>query len=172
MNPPWPHPASETLLAADRPPSVTAHYLENSGALNIQTQRGCAFRCCYCTYPVIEGRQHRRRSAEMVAAEFEQLQQLGARYAFVVDSVFNSSAAHVTGICEAILRRNVKIPWGCFLRPQGLSRDLMHLMARAGLTHIEFGSDKLLRRCPVRVSKGFLFRGHPVFQRACSAGGH
>jgi radical SAM superfamily enzyme YgiQ (UPF0313 family) len=157
VNPPWPHPASETLLAADRPPSVTAHYLENSGALNIQTQRGCAFRCCYCTYPVIEGRQHRRRSAEMVAAEFEQLQQLGARYAFVVDSVFNSSAAHVTGICEAILRRNVKIPWGCFLRPQGLSRDLMHLMARAGLTHIEFGSDSFCDDVLSEYQKDFSF---------------
>lgn len=125
----------------DRPASITAHYLRASGMLNIQTQRGCGLRCCYCTYPVIEGRQHRGRPAETVAAEFAQLQRAGARYVFVVDSVFNSSAAHVTEICEAILRQKVKMSWGCFLRPRGLTPELMKLMARAGLSHIEFGSD-------------------------------
>jgi radical SAM superfamily enzyme YgiQ (UPF0313 family) len=76
-----------------------------------------------------------------VVTEFERLQALGARYAFIVDSVFNSSEPHVTGICEELLRRDLKIQWGCFLRPQGLTRRMMQLMARAGLAHIEFGSD-------------------------------
>jgi radical SAM superfamily enzyme YgiQ (UPF0313 family) len=129
------------LRETDRPAQVTQHYLRTSGVLNVQTQRGCGFRCDYCTYPLLEGRRHRRRSPELVASEFEQLQRLGARYVFVVDSVFNSSARHVTEVCEAILRRNVKLSWGCFLRPQGLTPDLLHLMARAGLKHIEFGTD-------------------------------
>jgi radical SAM superfamily enzyme YgiQ (UPF0313 family) len=129
------------LTEADRPAAIAAHYLETSGMLNLQTQRGCRFRCCYCTYPLIEGKQHRRRSPEMVAAEFERLQRQGARYVFVVDSIFNSSPRHVSETCEAVLRRGVKMAWGCFLRPQGLTAELMELMARAGLTHIEFGSD-------------------------------
>ena len=58
-----------------------------------------------------------------------------------MDSIFNSSPRHVSETCEAILRRGVKMAWGCFLRPQGLTAELMDLMARAGLTHIEFGSD-------------------------------
>ena len=65
----------------------------------------------------------------------------GARYVFVVDSVFNSSPSHVFETCEAILRRGVKMKWGCFLRPQGLTAEQMGIMARAGLAHIEFGSD-------------------------------
>lgn len=43
--------------------------------------------------------------------------------------------------CEAIVRRDAKVSWGCFLRPQGLTAEQMNLMARAGLTHIEFGSE-------------------------------
>src|SRR5262249_15161301 len=39
------------------------------------------------------------------------------------------------------IHRDCRIRWGCFLRPQNLTRELMELMARAGLTHIEFGSD-------------------------------
>jgi radical SAM superfamily enzyme YgiQ (UPF0313 family) len=117
------------------------YYLRASSMLNVQTQRGCAFDCCYCTYPMLEGRRQHRRPAESIAEEFEEMQRLGARYAFVVDSVFNSSAAHVIETCEAILRRGVKLAWGCFLRPQGLDAEQMRLMRRAGLMHIEFGSD-------------------------------
>ncbi|MEI7731672.1 MAG: lipid biosynthesis B12-binding/radical SAM protein [Verrucomicrobiota bacterium] len=129
------------LSPEDRPAAVRAHYLGASGMLNLQTQRGCAHLCCYCTYPVIEGRAHRRRPPEVVAEEMAQLQAQGVRYVFIVDSIFNSSARHVSDICEAILRRNVQMRWGCFLRPQGLTPDLMKLMARAGLVHIEYGSD-------------------------------
>lgn len=145
------------LSEADRPAPITAHYLRTSGSLNVQTQRGCSFRCGYCTYPLIEGRRRRRRPPDLVAAEFEQLQRLGARYVFIVDSVFNSSARHVTEVCEALLRRNIKLAWGCFLRPQHLTPDLMQLMARAGLAHIEFGSDSFCDEVLAAYHKDFTF---------------
>lgn len=150
-------PAGRRLEVADRPPDVVAHYLRNGGMLNLQTQRGCTFGCCYCTYPLIEGRSHCRQPPEVVAEEFEQLQRLGAKYAFIVDSVFNSSPRHVTEVCEAIIRRNVKVAWGCFLRPQGLTRELMRLMGRAGLQHIEFGTDSLSNEVLAAYQKGFTF---------------
>jgi radical SAM superfamily enzyme YgiQ (UPF0313 family) len=124
-----------------RSSALANHYLGVSGTLNLQTQRGCGHTCCYCTYPLLEGRTHRRRDPEVVADEVVQLETLGAKYVFIVDSVFNSSPRHVTETCEAILRRNTKLRWGCFLRPQGLTPELMMLMKRAGLTHIEFGAD-------------------------------
>lgn len=134
--------ASEAASApAFIPAQLAARYLARGGILNVQTQRGCAHRCCYCTYPVIEGARHRRRSAESVVSEFERLERLGASYAFVVDSVFNSSEAHVTEVCEALIHRRLKLRWGCFLRPQRLTAEMLRLMARAGLAHVEFGSD-------------------------------
>jgi radical SAM superfamily enzyme YgiQ (UPF0313 family) len=155
VNPPSVSPCGQTLEEGDRPASITEYYLRASGMLNIQTQRGCACRCCYCTYPVIEGKHHRHHSAEAVAGEFEQLQRMGARYVFIVDSVFNSSKSHAAEICEAILRRNVKLSWGCFLRPQGLTPELMKLMKRAGLAHIEFGSDSFCDEVLAACQKGF-----------------
>jgi radical SAM superfamily enzyme YgiQ (UPF0313 family) len=145
------------LSLADRPAHIADFYLRTGRMLNLQTQRGCAFKCCYCTYPLIEGRRHRWRPPELVAAEFEQLQRLGARHAFIVDSVFNSSPGHVAKICEAVLRRNLKISWSCFLRPQGLTPELLKLMARAGLTHIEFGSDSLCDEVLEAYQKEFTF---------------
>lgn len=131
----------EELIEPERPDDLAAFYLERSSMLNVQTQRGCARECCYCTYPLIEGRNHRGRAPEAVAEEMAGLERRGVRYVFVVDSVFNSSPRHVVGICEALLRRGTRMKWCCFLRPQGLTRELMTLMARAGLNHVEFGSD-------------------------------
>ena len=157
VNPAAANGCERELTEADRPAAIAAHYLETSGMLNLQTQRGCRFRCCYCTYPLIEGKRHRRRPPEVVAAEFERLQRQGARYVFVVDSLFNSSPRHVAETCEAIVRRGVKLAWGCFLRPQGLTAELMALMARAGLTHIEFGSDSFADEVLAAYHKDFTF---------------
>ncbi len=138
------NPCTAPPLKLDASPSPrprAEYYLRESSMLNIQTQRGCSFECCYCTYPLLEGRGHRRRPPELIAEEMLLLQQQGARYGFIVDSVFNSSPTHVIETCEALIRRGVKMQWCCFLRPQGLTREQMQIMSRAGLTHIEFGSD-------------------------------
>jgi radical SAM superfamily enzyme YgiQ (UPF0313 family) len=157
INPPAAGTPSPELDDADRPAAVVDHYLRAGGMLNIQTQRGCAFRCCYCTYPVIEGRAHLRQPPEQVAEEFARAARLGAKYLFIVDSVFNATPGHVVEICEAIIQKNVKISWGCFLRPQGLTPELMQVMGRAGLAHIEFGTDSLSDEVLACYQKGFTF---------------
>jgi radical SAM superfamily enzyme YgiQ (UPF0313 family) len=154
-------PARGPLATLPEPPYRSAplveYYLRTSGMLNVQTQRGCACACCYCTYPVIEGPRQRRRTPEAIADEMAELQQLGAKYAFIVDSVFNSSAAHVGETCEAIAQRDLKLRWSCFLRPQGLTPDLVRLMVRAGLSHAEFGSDSFCDAVLSSYGKGLDF---------------
>ena len=157
LNPASPGWLDVPLTEADRPAEIAQTYLAASDTLNLQTQRGCHFLCCYCTYPVIEGKNNRRRPPETVAAELESLQRQGAKFIFIVDSVFNSTPRHVTEICEAILRRNLKISWACFLRPRGLTAELMDLMARAGLTHIEFGTDSFCDTTLKTYAKHFTF---------------
>lgn len=145
-NPQQPDRLDRALNGQDRPARLVDHYLRHSLMLNVQTQRGCAHECCYCTYPLIEGKRHRRRPPELIAEELAQMADRGARYVFVVDSVFNSSPTHVLETCAAIRRRGVQLQWGCFLRPQGLTADQMEAMAGAGLAHIEFGSDSFSDR--------------------------
>jgi radical SAM superfamily enzyme YgiQ (UPF0313 family) len=157
INPAVPGPLDLALTEADRPPEIARTYLAASETLNLQTQRGCPFLCCYCTYPLIEGNSHRRRPPEIVATEMESLARQGAKFAFIVDSVFNSTPRHVAEICEAILRRNVKLRWGCFLRPRGLTAELMDLMARAGLAAIEFGTDSFCDTTLEAYAKHFTF---------------
>ena len=157
VNPKAPSAPTWGLGTEGWPAEVVRHYLAKSRMLNVQTQRGCALHCAYCTYPVLEGKHPRSRDPEMVADEFASLNRIGAPFVFIVDSVFNSSPAHVQAICEAILRRNVRMRWGCFLRPQGVSAELMALMARAGLSNIEFGTDSFCDEVLPHYGKSFTF---------------
>jgi radical SAM superfamily enzyme YgiQ (UPF0313 family) len=145
------------LKAASRPDSVFDYYLRETGMANVQTQRGCSCHCEYCTYPLIEGSRFRRRPAEAVAEELAELQGRGVKYTVIVDSIFNSSPDHAREVCEAILRRNLKLRWTCFLRPAGLTAELMRLMARAGLAHVEFGTDSFCDSVLAAYGKRFTF---------------
>lgn len=145
------------VVQPERSVSAAEFYSTRGGMLNIQTQRGCAYRCGYCTYPLIEGRTFRRFPPEKVCDDIERSISVGAKYFFVVDSVFNTSESHVVAVCEEILKRNIDIQWGCFLRPGNITRATMELMARAGLTHIEFGTDSLSDAVLDAYGKDFTF---------------
>lgn len=147
----------QNIVSPVRPRHLVEYYYKHSAMLNVQTQRGCAFKCCYCTYPVIEGSQFRFRPASDVCDDIEAIKASGAEYFFVVDSVFNTSRNHVRAICEELVRRDLGMKWGCFLRPHKIDVSLMKLMAEAGLTHIEFGSDSLCDSLLTSYGKHFTF---------------
>ena len=105
-------------LAPVRNRRIAEFYMRDGGMANLQTQRGCPLKCCYCTYPLIEGKRYRRRSGASIAEEFITLKNEGARYVFIVDSVFNTSNEHVEEICEALIQKDSPLPWGCFMRPK------------------------------------------------------
>ena len=138
-------------------PALLAAYVAQGALPGVQTQRGCPLNCCYCTYPLIEGKRSRFRSGGEIAAEMGRLAALGVRYAFIVDSVFNTRPDHVREICEALIRAKLDLHWECFLRPHGVTRELLALMQRAGLRHIEFGSDSFSDPVLARYGKSFTF---------------
>ncbi|HSH09926.1 MAG TPA: lipid biosynthesis B12-binding/radical SAM protein, partial [Oceanipulchritudo sp.] len=150
-------PAEE--IPSPRPDhALVAAYLKRGGMMNVQSQRGCAFRCTYCTYPWIEGKCYRHRNPEDIVEEIRHLQAAGTRYVFFTDSVFNTSPRHVQAVCEAIIRGKLGIEWGCFARPQNLDGDLLDLMIEAGLRHIEFGSDSFCDTTLQTYGKSFRFK--------------
>jgi radical SAM superfamily enzyme YgiQ (UPF0313 family) len=157
VNPQIPSTSYLRISRDDYPQAIVQWHLDHGGMLNVQTQRGCFHSCTYCTYPIIEGKAARRKSAEMIAEEFKILSQTGARYMFIVDSVFNTSATHVAAVCEALIKTENRLKWGCFLRPQGLTQELMRMMARAGLSHVEFGSDSFCDSVLENYSKKLTF---------------
>lgn len=92
----------------------TGFYLAKGGMLNLQTKRGCPFRCSYCTYPHIEGSKMRFFSPAAIAREARQLQDAGAKYLFITDSAFNASYDHSREVAQAFIKAGVSLPWGGF----------------------------------------------------------
>ena len=119
-----------------------ARYIRRGGTGNIQTKRGCVFKCNYCTYPLLEGNRFRVRDARDVVDEIEELLlEYGPHPVFFVDSILNFPRGHVEGICEEILRRNLNVRWSCYATPVKLDRRQAQLMAQAGCEGIELGAD-------------------------------
>lgn len=118
-------------------------YLKNSGMLNLQTKRGCNFRCIYCTYPHIEGKELRLIPPDEAADTAIQLQEAGAKYLFIADSVFNSDYSHSADVARAFANAGVSIPWGAFFAPTSPPDKYYQTMADSGLTHVEFGTESL-----------------------------
>jgi len=93
-------------------------YIRRGGMGSVQTKRGCVFKCSYCTYPLLEGKQFRCRDPIDVVDEIETLQRdYGPHPLFFVDSILNFPRGHVEGICEELLRRGLEVRWSCYATP-------------------------------------------------------
>ncbi len=149
------------------------YYLERGGMLNIQTKRGCPFRCIYCTYPHIEGRRFRLMDPQEVGAAARAAQEAGARYFFITDSAFNADIDHSLAVADAFRRCGVSIPWGAFLAPIKVPAHYFDTMRSAGMTHAEFGTESLSNRVLKAYGKPF-GRGEvrQAHERANRAGLH
>ena len=55
------------------------------------------------------------------------------------DDIFNIDKKHVLNICKEIKTRNIKIPWAVTARADLMDRELLTIMADAGLCAIKYG---------------------------------
>jgi len=123
--------------------AYTSFYLKKGGMLNLQTKRGCPFKCIYCTYPHIEGNVFRFVPPGEVAETARMLQDAGARYLYMTDSTFNGNYEHSLAVARAFKKAGVSIPWGAFFTPTRPPADYYRILADAGLQHVEFGTEAL-----------------------------
>jgi radical SAM superfamily enzyme YgiQ (UPF0313 family) len=81
--------------------------------------RGCFGRCTFCRdVPLMEGRKLRLRDPELVADEIQYDLALFPylREVMFETDTFSASSKHVNGVCEAIMRRGLKVTWSCNCR--------------------------------------------------------
>jgi len=144
-------------------------YQAESGLLNLQTKRGCPFRCSYCTYPAIEGSRFRVRDPRDVVAELrEARQQYGIERVFFCDSIFNDAQGRYLELAEAMLASGLEIAWSAYFRPQGTTPEQFRLLQRAGLEAVEFGTDAASDATLDGLDKGFAFDDVVRAQASCS----
>ncbi len=152
---------------------VDPRYYERSGIANLQTKRGCAMQCEYCTYPLIEGRTVRQRAADAIAEEWQEMvaSHASISHVFVVDSVFNLPPHHAREVSEALIRIGNKTPWTCYLNPIRFEPSLAEAMAKAGCVGVEIGSDSGTNEGLLRLRKGFTTDHIAAASRVCREAG-
>lgn len=145
-----------SLPIADRRLVDRRHY-ERCGTDSVQTKRGCPLTCSYCTYPLIEGRASRLRPPARVADELEHVRAVAPEvdHVFVVDAVFNLPRSHAEAVCDALIARDLGLPWTCYVNPIELSPRLAAKMAAAGCAGMEVGADSGSEAVLRRLRKGF-----------------
>ncbi len=112
--------------------------------------RGCFGRCTFCRdVPLMEGKKLRMRDPELVVDEIEydfSLFPYLREVMFETDTL-TGSPKHVTGVCEGMLKRELKVTWSCNCRTD-LDLELLPLMKRAGcrmlMVGFEFGTQQAL----------------------------
>ncbi|MCG8334183.1 MAG: radical SAM protein [Proteobacteria bacterium] len=141
------------------------HYWETAGMLNLQTKRGCPYRCAYCTYPLIDGAKIRAHNPEKVVWSLKELNKnKGIDYFFFTDSVFNIHNPYNIELAEHIVRAELNIQWGAYFTPHNLDFELLALLKKSGLTHLEFGTESLSNSTLKAYNKNFLVED--VFETA------
>ncbi len=69
----------------------------------------------------------------------------------------NSTSRHLLALCNKIIDRGLKFPWGGFLRPQFITEELACAMKEAGMKHAELGSDSFSNTMLNSYQKPFTF---------------
>jgi len=117
------------------------YYIEPFGNnfATIHTMRGCPFGCVFCSNP-IGGRKIVYRSVENVVDEIEYcVKQKGAKGILFTDDTFTLNMDRTAAICEAILKRKIKVKWICGTRANLVVKELLLKMRSAGCMEVQFG---------------------------------
>lgn len=116
-------------------------YGEREFWMPVQTRRGCAMDCSYCSTPAIEGRVLRKRSPAAAARWLGRCASAGIRRFYFVDNTFNLPGAYARELCEAIAAEAPGVSWRCILYPWKIDGRLADAMARAGCEEVSLGSE-------------------------------
>ncbi|MDH4205739.1 MAG: radical SAM protein [Desulfobacteraceae bacterium] len=143
-------------------PLLNAHLLLPSCLKNeeiwfpVQTRRGCAMDCSYCSTASIEGRLLRKHSVAYAVDFILQYANAGIENFFFVDNTFNFPLSYAKALCDRIISAGLNIRWRCILYPWKIDDELVEKMAQAGCKEVslgfESGSESILKRMNKRYT--------------------
>ena len=134
-------------------------YLRFGTPVHIQTKRGCAFMCSYCTYNKIEGRKYRLRNPRLVADEIENLvKETGINHIEFTDSIFNVPLMHTKQVLREVIRKKLDLRLHTMgLSPGSVDEELLDLMKNAGFSEVDIGAESACNEILESLAKDFKY---------------
>lgn len=111
-------------------------------SIGIQSRRGCAFKCSYCTYSYLSGSCFRERPVEQVINDIRELEKLGVSRFQFVDSVFNVPEDYFEELLSALEKSDCGITWSAWL-DQNVTPSQLERMKAAGAVKVDFSPDAI-----------------------------
>ena len=144
------------LIKFDRYLEVRRYRKYNS-PLQIQTKRGCALKCVYCTYNRLEGRVYRLKDPLRVADEVETLvHETGIRHIEFTDSTFNIPLEHTKAVLSAITAKGLNLRCRALgLNPSAVDEELVTLMQRVGFQDVDLGVESGCNQTLLSLGKNY-----------------
>ncbi len=146
-------------------------YRKYNSPLQIQTKRGCALNCSYCTYNRIEGLKYRLRDAQIVADHIEKLyRDTGITHLEFTDSTFNIPLNQCKKVLKALKQKNLKLNLRTMgLNPGAVDEELVDLMKQNGFRDVDLGAeagcDKMLKSLGKHYTKKDVIHSGKLLQQ-------
>lgn len=132
-------------------------YRRFGAPLLVQTKRGCALSCSYCTYNRIEGHTYRLMNPRRIADEIEIIvKETGFNHIEFADSIFNVPLVHAKNVLREIILKNLNLRLHTMgLSPAAVDEELLDLMKSAGFNEVDIGAESACDEVLQSLSKNF-----------------
>jgi anaerobic magnesium-protoporphyrin IX monomethyl ester cyclase len=115
--------------------------------LPIMTSRGCPFQCSFCVASQMFGARFRGRNPQYVLDELEWLRDTyGAEGVAFQDDTLTFDRKRAVEICDGIIERKIKLPWGCGTRADTVTKEVLAKMRKANCDEVCFGVESGCQR--------------------------
>jgi radical SAM superfamily enzyme YgiQ (UPF0313 family) len=109
--------------------------------VGVETKRGCAFKCIYCSYYLLNGSKYRKKSPQRVVDEIAAIRKLGLTGIGFADSVFNFPTDHAVNILRLMMEQVPDIRWLGYLSVTGFTEEFLQTSLQAGMHVFTFSPD-------------------------------
>ena len=126
----------------------------------IETKRGCAFHCVYCSYFVLHGKKIRCKRPERVVEEISELRRRhSVKHICFLDSVFNVPDEHAMAVLKLMKKEVSDVKWLGYVSEKGITAEFARLAMETGLRVFVFSLDAFTDKCLKLMGKDTTVKG-------------
>jgi radical SAM superfamily enzyme YgiQ (UPF0313 family) len=138
--------------------------------IGIMTNRGCPFRCGYCSSPAFTRKVVRFRSYDNVLEEIHYATKFyNKNIVSFLDDNFTIRRKKVIELCEHLINADLRVSWDTMTRADIMTEDVVKLIKKAGCCGvsigIESGSERVLKQIKKDVKLDQVVKAYDLLYR-------